>query len=444
MLCLFDGTNTISDIVILMVNLFHISRETAITILTRYTDGGDFSIKTENQYQYIPPAIIVQKKQGLKYETYNRQDFESDNYSFCPPDRLENPLTANILLTMSCYTDCIYCYADRTLKRSPAFSHQNITRLIQEARKLNMANVDINGGDVLLYPHWADIVKVLTEEGFSPLISTKKPLQKADVDNMIKSGITEVQFSLDSAIPEEIEKLQRLNGSKYIQDVKKGFQLVPPTLSISINTVLTSINANRGSIESLLSFLSEFDCVKKISFTPAGFSLYKQTYRDFAPTRSQITSLLGDIDSVYKAKYSRFEIGYSVGEYPPDHSNNGEFFRQRAYCTGNTRNVVILPDGRVTICEELYAHPTFIIGDLKFQTLEEVWKSSRALDLFHMQKESVQGSSPCKNCCTFHECREGKGVCWKTILMAYGVNNWTFPDPMCPKAPEPHRKYWLE
>ena len=46
--------------------------------------------------------------------------------------------------------------------------------------------------------------------------------------------------------------------------------------------------------------------------------------------------------------------------------------------------------------------------------------------------------------CTFHECREGKGVCWKTILMAYGVNNWTFPDPMCPKAPEPHRKYWLE
>ena len=126
--------------------------------------------------------------------------------------------------------------------------------------------------------------------------------------------------------------------------------------------------------------------------------------------------LLGDIDSVYKAKYSRFEIGYSVGEYPPDHSNNGEFFRQRAYCTGSTRNVVILPDGRVTICEELYAHPTFIIGDLKFQTLEEVWKSSRALDLFYMQKESVQGSSPCKNCCTFHECREGKGVCRKTIL----------------------------
>lgn len=41
-----------------------------------------------------------------------------------------------------------------------------------------------------------------------------------------------------------------------------------------------------------------------------------------------------------------------------------------------------MPDGKVTICEELYWHPHFIIGDLKKQTLKEIWNSQKAKDIF--------------------------------------------------------------
>ena len=44
----------------------------------------------------------------------------------------------------------------------------------------------------------------------------------------------------------------------------------------------------------------------------------------------------------------------------------------------------VLPDGKVSACEQLYWHPQFILGDLKEQTLAEIWQSPRAKALFEM------------------------------------------------------------
>lgn len=55
-----------------------------------------------------------------------------------------------------------------------------------------------------------------------------------------------------------------------------------------------------------------------------------------------------------------------------------------------------------------------------------------------------ESESQCYTCKERNSCRQGKGVCWKTILMAYGMNNWDFPDPRCPKVPTPYNRFYLE
>lgn len=40
--------------------------------------------------------------------------------------------------------------------------------------------------------------------------------------------------------------------------------------------------------------------------------------------------------------------------------------------------------------------------------------------------------------------RSRVGVCWKTVLMAYGESNWDFPDPRCPKAPLPFNEIYIK
>lgn len=98
---------------------------------------------------------------------------------------------------------------------------------------------------------------------------------------------------------------------------------------------------------------------------------------------------------------------------------------------------------KVTICEELYDHPQFIIGDLTKQSLGEVWHSKKAHDLYNC-REIKNSSTVCGLCNDIETCRTGAGVCWKMVLMAYGNDSWNFPDPRCPKAPFPAREMYYE
>lgn len=69
-------------------------------------------------------------------------------------------------------------------------------------------------------------------------------------------------------------------------------------------------------------------------------------------------------------------------------------FKNRTMCSGNLNALYILPDGQVTICEELYWHPHFIIGDLRKQTLKEIWNSEKAKNIFYLKQSSIPKDSP--------------------------------------------------
>ncbi|MGM9759937.1 MAG: SPASM domain-containing protein, partial [Parabacteroides sp.] len=85
--------------------------------------------------------------------------------------------------------------------------------------------------------------------------------------------------------------------------------------------------------------------------------------------------------------------------------------------------------------EELYWHPRFLLGDLKRQSIMEIWNSQKAKDLFFLRQDGIQESSPCKHCKDFTDCRKFKHVCWRDTILAYGTDKWDYPDPSCPSAP---------
>ena len=97
----------------------------------------------------------------------------------------------------------------------------------------------------------------------------------------------------------------------------------------------------------------------------------------------------------------------------------------------------MLPDGKVTICEELYWHHSFILGDLSKESILDVWNSQKAKELQFLSTEKISADSACKQCEVFDNCHLYRGVCWKIILMAYGNEKWDFPDPRCQFAPKP-------
>lgn len=442
----FDGKRTLKEAVELAADLLDIPFELCLKQTLLYINNKDvISNKIGNAWQAIPENMLVPIEDKVAYKSYDPGVFYAEKYDFTPPNRLPTPLSINILLTMKCMTDCIYCYANRSIRNHPAFDLQSIINLIRTAKRSGVVKVDINGGDVLSYPHWFEVVEALLENGYTPLISTKIPIGKKEIDKLISLGISRIQISLDTINPSVCSSLLRVQGEQYVNRVKNTLQLIDKTdIEVQINSVITCKNSDIDNMNSLVDFLARHSCVKQITFTPAGYSIYNRPYSAFAPSDKHVKALTKELDEVVRFKYPWIKFSISSGEIHPHMHRSEERFSNRTFCTANTRNAVILPDGRMTICEELYENPTFIIGDLKQESLLEAWNSEKALELFYYKQERISQNSPCSHCHNYTECHTEKGVCWKSIIMAYGEENCFFPDPLCPKAPNPLNKYWLE
>lgn len=301
---------------------------------------------------------------------------------------------------------------------------------------------DINGGEVLLHPDIIMILEELIQNGYDPLVSTKMPVDRNMLEDLKKIGLKKFQISLDSASESTLRQMIRAPKG-YLSHMANTLQdAYDLNFSIDVNAVLTRYNSSKLEIKGLVDFLSRYKNVGRVRFNPCGYSLYKQNFNDLSLSVDAIVRIKKYIEEL-NAEYTNLALFFSGYDCENDYceGRNWKTFSERALCTGNTRNIVLLPNGSVTICEELYDDTRFIIGNIRQNSLQEIWNSHKAKSLFELHK-SKHSSSPCCQCSEAAACCSGAGVCWKTVLMAYGEDNWDYPDPRCPKAPIPFRTFY--
>jgi len=448
LISMFDGKTKTSDI----AKKFSAMTSLDITSINRIVEkllvsDQTYSTNFDSVQSTIPQNVIVPANGRTIDSMPVLEDFlipydELDHKS----RRLNTPSGLMFEINFNCLTDCIYCYADRSKKNYQALELRRILELIQEARKLGMWSFNISGGELFLHPNWELILSALIENDFQPYISTKVPIAKEAMIKLKDLGINLIQLSLDSVDKNELKQILQVND-KYCRDIlecldnlsKFGFKL-------NIKSQITKFNEN--SIEHLLKYLLKYQNINRIQIGAAGFSLYKKA-NSFLPS----LAALKRVDKITgKYRKNKFQTKIDTTGYPnfeDTHWNpeiRMERFKKRRSCNANISSFVVLPDGKVTICEELYWHPKFIIGDLSVQSIEEVWNSKRALELYRFSKTEIHQESVCATCPDdeFNSCHENQGVCWKDILKAYGYDNWDYPSPYCPRAPQPLQKYWIE
>ncbi|HDD69455.1 MAG TPA: hypothetical protein ENG61_03755, partial [Candidatus Korarchaeota archaeon] len=104
-------------------------------------------------------------------------------------------------------------------------------------------------------------------------------------------------------------------------------------------------------------------------------------------------------------------------------------------CGGITLGMIVLPDGKVTICERLGTNPDFIYGDLSKQSIVEAWNSDRIKEILAtFDRERFKGS-PCYSCKEFDKCVGAGKLCYFRIVAVYGGMKVGVPDPLCPMSP---------
>lgn len=345
------------------------------------------------------------------------------------------PLNMNFMITSKCTTNCIYCYADRECNKD--LTTNKIISIINEAHDIGVVNLTLTGGDIFALKSWKKILSCIYQHNYSTFISTKTPITSEDVRYLYDIGVNELQFSLDS-VDAEILKIMLKVGVNYIDKVKQ-FMLacIKYNIKITVRSVLTKINSSKNVITDLYNFISSFSIVRKWVLTPAFYSEYQSDYNAYAIENNQLSNIFNltkNFDSKFPILYNKTNKGgYSMKKF----NTTNDFILYNQTCYANSYSMSILSSGECTVCEMLYKNKKIILGNVKTQTLKDIWNSKEALNLYNRKRELIlEKSTPCYKCRVYEECKNqlAKKVCYVDIIKAYGKNGIDFPDPRCPHS----------
>lgn len=435
-LSLFSEPQTLGELKKSFSYFFDISEEDAEKFIKMFLDNEEtFTIQYEGgEYSFPKNIIIDAADQFVEPVSYTPQQFSFKELDFKTERFYAGPTTLVFMVNNTCATNCVYCYANKNVKSS-LIEFERLKEIVREAREMHIKKFTLVGGEVFLYKRWKELLALLEENNLNEtVISTKVPLTENDIEALKKFNLT-VQISLDSVDSNALQTILDVNGA-YAEKIKHFIGILNKNrIKFQISTVLTVYNGTVDHLKALYEFLSPFEYLQRWEIRVAFKSLYSRgDFDTIKMSRSDIEKIDEWINNV--KENSNMNISWSAfvdDKYFKGEKGSRSFKGPR--CSANYSNLFILPDGKVTICEQLYWDARFIIGDLTHQSIREVWNSPKALALAFPKKEDFSDKSVCKTCKIFDECMQFPNKCIADVLKGYGMEHPDFPDPRCNRAP---------
>ena len=448
-LSLFDGKRSTKKAIEFFSEITSIDNAYIWGIFNNFISDYPIHFEFDSKIFHLPKNVLIKGDNDAKRKYQNLDDFL---IPFDPESILERrlftPLTVTFIINLTCVTNCIYCYADRCVshKYTP-LATSKILNIISEAKNIGIQQIDISGGEFFLHTDWKIILKHMVDNGYKPYLSTKVPIDLESLKYIKEIGIESIQISIDTIKKEEMLKILQVEEDYYSSILKTIEYVGCSGLNLITNSQITQVNQN--SYRELIEYLIGLSFIKQIRIGAASFSLYKgvKSFHDFRISLSKINEIVQYVEDIKKKTNLEISFsGYSEELRKFDETKRQSIFNERSLCSGNYSSFSLLPDGKCTVCEQLYWNNYFILGDLSKQTIQEMWNSKKAKELNKFSKEKLSNTDTVCVDCDEEEikfCREDKGICWREQVMAYGDDKFYFPDPRCPKAPKGN-EIWFE
>ena len=467
-LSLFDGKRTIEDISKIVIPFVpNTKNEKNIEAAKRYVKyltcyfrkstaerRNDFSSSTSNDFPagsahpndrpseaVLIPLSLLPEFGHVPKPNYNpkvflpKHAFTLGKYD-STPRRARAPYNITWHLTPECATNCQYCYLlRRNMKPSELLSKKRLLEIIKEAHEIGVFSLLMGGGDVLLYPHLFEVLEALTDYQFLPLaLATKTFLSKEMAKRLAEYGIVwEIQFSIDSTVDEVADYLVRKTGfcKGILQSIDNALEA---GLRVNSKSVITPYNIL--TIPRLYRELRHkgVGTVRLATYCRSGYHHTDDLYNhneSFKWLQKEVEKLREE----FPTDFINIQNGSPQHE-PLSKEVLQKMWGERSACTAGRTSIMICADGKVIPCEQMPETDENFCGDLKINSLQEVWDSKELLEkTIYLPKENFKGT-PCYDCEEREECHINMGYCFRDTAQYYG--SIYKPATNCPKFNLPY------
>ncbi len=411
-LALFDGQRTPDEVIDIVNSVLHRSRDNVrrlvTTVMQRYrqflVEAGPETTAARARVPAVDPV------ECLFPTTFNFRYI-----------RDAAPSALLWVVTEYCDKKCRYCFMNAIYTETNStpdidLPFPRMKALIEEAASIGVQRMVLSGGEPFLRSDLVEIIGLLVANRIDVIPITKHRIVGDRMTQLAATGLRELHVSLDSSNPSIVADLVGIPDAMHqMIDTIRG--AVAHGIRVVLRPVVADINVRE--MEGLITLAIELG-VSKITFSKYGQGCGRHE-DDLRPTPAS-QQWLDEHWPLLQARYrqSPIEIEFDSGT-PNAEGDKG--------CAEGIKGLTFLPNGLTTKCEHWRFDDQLVFGDLRRQSLMQVWNSDRLVAVNFPDREAYAGTI-CYHCKNLNHCDYIRGRCSMSALVTHGTPY--APDVHCP------------
>lgn len=352
-LALLDGRRTEDEVEHIAAHVFAFTREAASRLMQM----------TLTQYRRF---LVDSETLDVEPVAYNPADFVMP----VPPprvgQRLPVPQWISWRVTRYCNRCCRYCaMATRRTNEAPdaVFPFARAKEIFAEGADAGVRGVLLTGGEPFLRRDIVELIAMLVALDYELDVETKYALSAAQVGELAEAGLPSIRISLDSADPATANGL--VGDPRFFGDITGTIQeLIARGIRVTLAPIVTERNVRELPDLAELAVNLGVDAIKLNTFLP-GQARARQA--EALALSSESARWLHEALPALEQMYTGVLELVSETKGAP-HA-----------CEQGVRALHMLPDGRVSRCNQWLEEEHAVFGDLRTQSLLEAWSSPALL-----------------------------------------------------------------
>ena len=291
------------------------------------------------------------------------------------------PTEVEICLTRRCNLSCVHCnITSRSEFEDEVLPTNFWLEIFKQCEQNQVLKVIITGGEPFIRKDWCELLDYLSKASFGTIILTNGiHFDDSDIDKLSSSFIT-LSISLDGINSQQHDTFRKRSGAfeKTVNNMRK---LSRKGVAFTISSVVHDGNVN--DLLGLLKIAEDVGAKKLIVVPMVAIGRGKSHLsRKWFPKNSNLLLALDNLQSVANStKGPELIIGNSNTKENIIISNRysgatAMSKRNPGYCKAGIYSMAIDEDGVVYSCLRALQSKSCIVGDLKSQSLIDIWRSN--------------------------------------------------------------------
>lgn len=349
-----------------------------------------------NMYRKIhPTSLLVESK-----VPFGRIDacIENQDKTYKIPIA-STPFDIEMHFTHKCNLKCLHCFQES----SPAsLKFKELTTsewldIFDKFEKNKVQSIVITGGEPLLYKNFIEVFNIIVKKKINYTVLTNATLINLDTLDSLAAPNVLLSISLDG-YTSAIHDILRGKGAfdKVVHSIRL---LVAKGANVNLSSVIHK--RSHKSMRELVLFAYGLG-VKGITF--AFMDLLGRAkdnkWLELSPEETEeaivmFSELKKDLRHLINIDFSDLSSPNSITNVTTD----------CIYCSAGTIRIAVSSDGMVYPCVHAFGHEELIVGNLKEQSLQEIWNDEERWRLFRGEIK-LEEIDTCNKCSLRNECSQ--------------------------------------